>query len=100
MTEPQHPSRDPFDRPVILLHHVVEVFALTQFDVKARIFVDIMNGRRIGSTLVNGDLLRHIVQADCPFQKAPCCGLISPGSEQNFLVALSWIGDVVSTRNG
>lgn len=46
------------------------------------ILADIKNGRRIGATLVNGDLLRPIVQADCPFQKAPCCGLISPGSEQ------------------
>src|SRR5476649_2636673 len=41
-----------------------------------------VNGGRVGTALVNGDLLRQVVQVDGTFQKATRCGQISLGSEQ------------------
>jgi hypothetical protein len=41
-----------------------------------------VNGRRIGTALVNGDFLRYVVQPDCLLEEASCCSVIAFGREQ------------------
>ena len=56
------------DSPVVLLDAV-----------NADVRLDTFNGRRIGTTLVGGDLLGHAVQVDGALHNAPGCDLISLG---------------------
>lgn len=51
---------------LVLFDDVVEVLALTQFDARARVGIDALDGSRVGAALVDGDLLWHIVQSDGP----------------------------------
>ena len=90
--ETEHWLGDSFDRSAILFDHAVEVFVLTQPDIDTGINLDTFNGRRIGATLVDGDLLWHAMQVDCALQKASGCSLISLGSQQK-------IDDVASSIN-
>ena len=67
--EPQHGSHDAFDHPVVLLDDVVEVFDLAHLDVCAGVGTNALDGRRIRTTLVDGDLLGRAVQIDGALQK-------------------------------
>jgi transposase len=58
---------------VILLDDVVEVLRLSQFYIKANVYVDAADGRCVGTTLVNRDLLAQTVQVYGPLQITPCC---------------------------
>jgi len=49
--ESEHRSHDALDGPVVLLHDVVQVFALTQFDVRARVILDALDSRSVGTAL-------------------------------------------------
>src|SRR5665213_1903551 len=80
--EPEHRPNDPFDRPMILLNYIVEVLALTQFDVAAMLGVVALDRRRVGTALVDGDLLRLAVQCHGLFQEAPRRSAIALGPEQ------------------
>jgi hypothetical protein len=75
-------SRDPLDGPVILFDAIVQTSILAHQDVDAGISFDASNGGRVGTALVDGDLLPHIVQADGALQKVTRHGQISPGSEE------------------
>ena len=68
---------DSFDGSMVLPGDVVEVFALTHQDINAGVSLDALNGCCVGATLVDGDLIWHIVQADRsrsenPQQAGPC----------------------------
>lgn len=80
--EPQHRSGYPFDRPVVLLDDVIEVFALAHQDINAGVRFHAFNGRSVRAALVDGDLLRHVVQVDRPLQEAPGSRQIALGGEQ------------------
>ena len=67
---------------MVLLDNVVEVFALTHQDIDAGVSLDALNGCCVGATLVDGDLLWHVVQVDRPLQEAPGSRHISLGSQQ------------------
>ena len=62
--EPEHGTRDPFDRSMVLLNNVVEILDLADFDRGAVLLIVALDGRFIGRTPVDGDLLRHAVAAD------------------------------------
>ncbi len=49
---------------VVLLHDVVEVLLLAQFDVPAGVGIHATNGRGVGATFVDGDLLGQAMQID------------------------------------
>jgi hypothetical protein len=51
--EAQHRIRDPFHSPVVLLHDVVEILRLAQFNVQAGVCIDTVDGRRVGTPLLS-----------------------------------------------
>ena len=67
---------------MVLLDDVVEVFALTYQDTEVSVSLDSLNGCFVGATLVDSDLLWHIVQVDGTFQKSPGSSHIALGSQQ------------------
>ena len=69
----------PFDRPVVLLDDVVQVFVLEHQDVNTGISLDTFNSRRVGTAIVNGDFLGQAVLADGALQKAPWYCLVPLG---------------------
>ena len=62
--EPQHGPCHPLDTSMILLHNVVEILGLTDGDRGAVLGIVTLDGRFIGRTSVDGDLLRHAVATD------------------------------------
>ena len=62
--EPEHGTRNPFHRSMVLFHEVIEIFDLADFDRGAVRLVIALDGGFIGVTAVNGDLLRHAVAAN------------------------------------
>jgi hypothetical protein len=52
-----HQNGYAFDRPVIVLDDVIQIFGLPQFNIKTVVSIDASNGRRVGTALVDGDLL-------------------------------------------
>jgi hypothetical protein len=67
---------------LVLLDDVVQIFILAHQGIDAGISFDAFNGGRVSAALVDGDLLRHIVQVNGALQKATRRGQISPGSEE------------------
>jgi hypothetical protein len=67
--EPEHGTRDPFHRSMVLFHKVIEVLDLADVDRGAVFLVIALDGGFIGVTAVNGNLLRHTVAANCLLQK-------------------------------
>ena len=72
--ESEHRSCDCLDCPVILLDDVVEVLVLAHQDVDTGVSLDAFNGGRVGSALVDSDLLWHVVQVDVALQKSQRSG--------------------------
>ena len=64
--ETQHRARDPFDGPVGLLDDIVQRFALTELDIGAGVSFGAFNSRRVGATLVDGNLVRSGIRATTP----------------------------------
>ena len=67
---------------MVLLDDVVQVFVLAYQDVNTGIGLDTFNGRRIGTALVDGDLLGQAVQVDGALQKTPGRCLVPLSSQQ------------------
>lgn len=65
-----------------MLHNIVEVLALTQFDVPVMLGVVVLDRRHVGTTLVDGDLLGLPVQRNGLLQETSSGGSIALGSEQ------------------
>ena len=51
--EPQHGSHDSFERPMILLDDVIEVFDLAHLDLRTGVGTNAFNGRRVGSVAIS-----------------------------------------------
>ena len=69
-------------RLAVLPDDVVKVFRLVRHMGKAGILTGAMDSSRIGTALVDGDLLRQAMQVDGSVQKAQCCCLVSPGCQK------------------
>jgi len=67
---------------VVQLDDVVEVFRLAKQNVDTGINLDTFNGRCVGATLVDGDLIGHAVQVESLFKKAPGRSPIPLGGQQ------------------
>ena len=80
--EAQHRPGDPLDGPVVLFDDVVEVFALAHQAIDAGVSLNAINGCCVGATLVDSDLLWHILKVDGRFQKLPDSSQIALGSQQ------------------
>ena len=61
---PSHWPRHPLYTLMILLHNVVEIRDLADVDRGAMCFIVALDGRFIGGTPVDGDLLWHAVAPD------------------------------------
>ena len=68
--ESQHRLCHYFDGSMVLLHDVVQVFVLAHQDVDVGVGLDTFNRCGVGTALVDGDLLRRILQVDGALQKA------------------------------
>ena len=68
--KPQHGPCHPLYTSMILLHNVVEILDLADFDGGAMLGIVALDGGCIGRTPVDGDLLRHAVAADRLGQEA------------------------------
>ena len=75
---------------MILLDDIVQVFALAQQDIDACVSLDTFNGRRVGTTLIDGDLLRQVMQVDGALQKSSSCSQIPLGSEKEVDRGFCW----------
>jgi hypothetical protein len=71
---------------MILFDDVVEVFDLTDLDACPMFDILAFDRRRVGTALVDRDLLRHPVPFDCLAQE-PQCGFAIPLGGQQQLVA-------------
>jgi hypothetical protein len=75
--KPQHGTGHALDGSMILLDDIVEILDLADFDRGAVLRIVALDGRFIGRTPVDGDLLRHTVAADRLGQEPPG-GLLVP----------------------
>lgn len=80
--EAEHRSDDALDGPMILLDDVVQILHLTQFNWRAGVGLNTPDGSRIGTTLVDGDLVGQAVLTDGAFQDSARCGQIAFGRKQ------------------
>ena len=67
---------------MILFDDAVEVLRLAHLNVRTGVGSNALDGGRIGTALINGDLLGHTVQTDGLFEKASCARVISLGAQQ------------------
>ena len=80
--ESEHRSHEAFDGAMILLDDVVEVLRLAQLDVCAGVGANALDGRRVGTALVDGDLLGHAVPFDGTFEESPRRSEVSVSPKQ------------------
>ena len=73
--EPEHGPCDPLHAAMILFHDIIEIFDLADGDRGAVLRIVALDGRFIGRTPVDRDLLRHAMAADRLLQK-PQGGLL------------------------
>ena len=69
-------------RPVILLHDIVKVLDLTQFDTHIMFSVVTFYSGGVGAAFINGDLLRHATLVDGLAQKARSRFAVALGSQE------------------
>jgi hypothetical protein len=67
--EPEHRTGDPLHATMVLLHHIIQLFHLADDDGGPVLLVVRSDGRGIGLTPIDGNLLRHAVAADRLLQK-------------------------------
>jgi hypothetical protein len=80
--EAQHRPRDTFDRAVILLDNVVEIFDLPNRDRYFAFLVQLLHRCLVGAALVHRYLVGHSVVPYGLLEKAPGGGRITLGSQQ------------------
>lgn len=80
--EPQHGPRASLDRPMILLDHVVEIFALANLDRPFTIGIDRFERGEIGAAFVNRHGVRFTVLIDRFLKIPPDCRLVTMGPQQ------------------
>lgn len=73
--EAQHGPCDAFDKPVILLNHIVEIFGLNNLDNltstrEVENDVQLLKARQIGAALVDGDPVRYAIYNNGALEKA------------------------------
>jgi hypothetical protein len=68
--EPQHGTRHPFDRSMVLFHDIIQIFHLPDDDVGAVLLIVALDGRFIRPASINGDRLGDPVTVDRLRQKA------------------------------
>ena len=66
---------------MVLLGNVVQIFVLAHQDVNTGVSLDTFNGPFISTTLVDGDLLGHVVKVDGALQKTSGRCLVPLGSQ-------------------
>jgi hypothetical protein len=60
-----NPSIGPsFDSSVVLFNYIIQVFDLTDFDVRLMVRVVAFDRRRVGPALIDRDLLRGAMRTD------------------------------------
>lgn len=80
--EAEHRPHDAFDGPMVLFDDVVQVLRLTHLDVRTGVGLNALDGGRVGTALVDSDLLGYTVQTDGLFGKASGSCVISLGAKQ------------------
>jgi hypothetical protein len=80
--ETEHRPRDTFDRTMILLDHVIEVFDLPNRDRDFAFLVQLHQCCLVGAALVHRYLVGHSVVPDGLLEEAPGGGCITLGSQQ------------------
>jgi hypothetical protein len=71
-----------FDRTVVLLHDIVQVLYLAEFDAGFNVGVVHFYRRGVGATLDDGDLLRRTPLVDGFAEEAGSCFAVPLGSEK------------------
>ena len=67
---------------MVLFDDVVEVLRLAHLDGRTGVGLNALDGGRVGTALVNVDLLGHTMQSDGLFKKASCGCVITLGTQQ------------------
>jgi hypothetical protein len=80
--EPQHWPRASLDRPMILLDHVVGIFALANHDGRFTIDIDRFESGEIGAALINRHGVGFTILLDRFLEIPPRCGLVTIGAQQ------------------
>jgi hypothetical protein len=80
--ETKHRPRDPFDRAVILLDDVIEIFDLPNCDRHFAVLVQLLQRCLVGPALIHRYLVRHSVVPHGFLEEAPGGGCITLGSQQ------------------
>jgi hypothetical protein len=80
--EPQHGPRASLDRPMVLLDHVVEIFALADLDGCFAISIDRFEPGEIGTAFVDGHCFGHAILGDRFLKVTPRCSLVPMGPKQ------------------
>ena len=62
--EAQHRTREPFHCPMVLLHDIIEIFGVPNDNGSLVCLVVVLNRRRVGPTLIDGDFLRQSLTAN------------------------------------
>ena len=62
--EPQHGTGDPLDGSMVLFHNIIQIFHLTDDDAGAVLLIVTLDGRLVGRTPIDGDLLRYAMALD------------------------------------
>jgi len=57
--EAEHGSNDSFNRPVVLLDEIIQVFTLTNLDGLTSFLLERLKGGGVGSAFIDGDLIRE-----------------------------------------
>jgi hypothetical protein len=79
--ESEHGAGDPFDAAIVLLHHMIQIFHPGD-DGGPVLLIVAPEGRGIGLTAIDGDLLGHPVAADRLGEEAHGGPLIALGCQQ------------------
>lgn len=80
--EPEHRSCSSFDGPMVLRNDVVQVLALADLDRRLALRIHDMQGRKIGTALIDGDRLWNTVLADRLLEETPGGSLVTMGPPQ------------------
>ncbi|MGF6482812.1 hypothetical protein QFZ91_005039 [Paraburkholderia sp. JPY419] len=80
--EAHHWSDDPFDRPMVLFHEVVQVFVLPDPDRGFALGVDGVKCGQIRAAFVDSHRLGFAIEGDRFFEISPRRSLISMGPQQ------------------
>jgi hypothetical protein len=80
--EPKHGAGTPFDRPMVLLDEVVEIFGLADPDRRFTIGIDRFECSEIGTAFVDRYGLGDAVLSERFLKVTPGCDLVPMGAQQ------------------